>query len=637
MPTASDPDGDVLVFGIANRPAWATFDVSTGRLAGTPAASDAGAYAGIAIAVSDGRGGSAALAPFDLVVTAPSAPPPPAPPANRPPTIGGVPATSVVAGSSYIFTPIASDPDGDVLAFGIANRPAWATFDSATGRLSGTPSAAQAGTYASITIAVSDNRGGSATLAPFTITVQPPPNRAPTLSGSPPTSVAAGTAYAFQPTASDPDGDALSFAITNRPAWATFDVATGRLSGTPSAAQAGTYASITIAVSDNRGGSAALAPFTITVEPPPNRAPTISGTPATTVVAGSQYAFVPTASDPDGDVIAFGIANRPAWATFDSATGRLSGTPSAAQAGTYASITIAVSDDRGGSATLAPFTITVQPPPNRAPAISGSPPTSVEAGMPYAFQPTATDPDGDTLSFAIANRPAWASFDTATGRLAGTPTAAQAGTYGSIAITVSDGRGGTAALPPFSIVVSAPANREPTISGTPATRALVDVLYDFRPVARDPDGDPIAFGVANLPAWASFDTSTGRLWGTPRAGDAGTYDNIVIAVSDGRGGRATLPPFAIVVEGPATGTATLSWTAPTQNEDGSPLTTLAGYRIAYGRSAGQLDQSITVADPSATQYVVNPLASGTWYFAVRAYTTTGLESQPSNVASKSIP
>ena len=114
------------------------------------------------------------------------------------------------------------------------NKPQWASFSTSTGRLNGTPAANNVGNYASIMISVSDGRA-SASLAAFAINVQEPPNRAPTINGSPSTSVTAGTAYSFTPSATDPDNDTLGYTIQNKPSWAAFDTSTGRLSGTPSA------------------------------------------------------------------------------------------------------------------------------------------------------------------------------------------------------------------------------------------------------------------------------------------------------------------------------------------------------------------------------------------------------------------
>ena len=384
-------------------------------------------------------------------------------PSNQPPTISGTPAVTVNVGGVYSFTPAASDPEGGTLTFAITNKPSWATFSTTTGQLTGTPAAANAGTFTGIVISASDG-SASASLPAFTITVQAAPNLPPTISGTPATTVTVGTAYSWTPTASDPDGGTLTFAIANRPAWATFSTATGRLTGTPAAANVGTFSNIAISVSDGTD-SASLPPFAITVNAAPNLPPTISGTPATTATAGTAYSWTPTASDPEGGTLTFAITNKPSWAAFSTTTGRLTGTPTTA--GTFGNIAISVSDG-SASASLPAFTITVQPAPNRSPTISGTPTTSVLQGTAYSFQPTASDPDGNTLTFSITNRPAWASFDAATGRLTGTPGAADVGTTTGIVISVSDGAA-SAALAAFNISVQAVASGSATLSWLPPT------------------------------------------------------------------------------------------------------------------------------------------------------------------------
>ena len=90
---------------------------------------------------------------------------------------------------------------------------------------------------------------------------------------------------------------------------------------------------------------------------------------------------------------------------------------------------------------------------NNAPQISGDPERIAIMSDTYAFAPSASDDDGDTLSFSIRNKPVWADFDAATGRLEGIPQFGDVGTYDNISISVSDGSA-TASLPAFSIVVS---------------------------------------------------------------------------------------------------------------------------------------------------------------------------------------
>ena len=383
---------------------------------------------------------------------------------NAPPTISGSPPTAATVGALYSFTPTGADPEGATLTFAIANAPAWATFNATTGRLSGTPAAANVGAFSGISISVSDGTA-SASLPAFTITVGAPPNTPPQISGTPSTSVTAGTLYSFTPTASDPEGATLTFAIANRPTWATFNTTTGRLTGTP--ASAGTFGNIVISVSDGTA-SASLPAFTITVGAPPNTPPQISGTPPTSATAGTLYSFTPTASDPEGATLTFAIANRPAWATFNTTTGRLSGTPAAANVGAFGGIAISVSDG-AASASLPAFTLTVNPAPNRPPTISGTPTTSVLQGTRYTFQPTASDPDGNALTFSIANKPTWATFNAASGLLEGTPTAGDVATTTGIVISVSDGVA-SAALASFSITVQAIALGSATLSWQPPTQ-----------------------------------------------------------------------------------------------------------------------------------------------------------------------
>jgi hypothetical protein len=84
------------------------------------------------------------------------------------------------------------------------------------------------------------------------------------------------------------------------------------------------------------------------------------------------------------------------------------------------------------------------------------------------------------------------------------------------------------------------------------------------------------------------------------------------------------------------GTANISWTAPTRNSDGSALTDLASYKVLYGNSSGNLNMSKAVADPRATSTSIGSLGQGTWYFAVRAVNSKGVESSNSGTVSKSI-
>jgi len=108
------------------------------------------------------------------------------------PTIGGIPVTTDLVGEAYSFLPTTTNPGGGTLSFSIANMPAWGTFSSTTGELTGTPSNAQAGAYANIAISVASG-GTTATLAAFSITVT---TGSATLSWTAPVSNTNGTSLA---------------------------------------------------------------------------------------------------------------------------------------------------------------------------------------------------------------------------------------------------------------------------------------------------------------------------------------------------------------------------------------------------------------------------------------------------------
>ncbi|MDX1406435.1 MAG: putative Ig domain-containing protein [Woeseiaceae bacterium] len=112
---------------------------------------------------------------------------------NSPPSISGTPPASVTKDTLYSFTPVASDADGDTLTFSFSGLPAWITTrNTSTGRISGTPGDAQVGTYTGIVISVSDGQS-SASLGPFSITVNATSLGSATLSWQPPTQYEDGT------------------------------------------------------------------------------------------------------------------------------------------------------------------------------------------------------------------------------------------------------------------------------------------------------------------------------------------------------------------------------------------------------------------------------------------------------------
>jgi hypothetical protein len=190
-----------------------------------------------------------------------------------------------------------------------------------------------------------------------------------------------------------------------------------------------------------------------------------------------------------------------------------------------------------------------------------------------------------------------------------------------------------------------------TISGVgaPPTSVAVNRYYGFQAWATDNTGRAVTYSIKNKPAWATFDTKYGHLYGVPTSTNVGTTSSIVISATDGLT-TASLPAFSIAVTGTGTstgtggttggtsgtGAATLHWTPPTSNTNGSTITNLAGYVISYGTNSATLTTTVKLTNPGLTSYMISGLAKGTYYFAVSAYESTGATSSLSGKVSKTI-
>jgi len=151
--------------------------------------------------------------------------------------------------------------------------------------------------------------------------------------------------------------------------------------------------------------------------------------------------------------------------------------------------------------------------------------------------------------------------------------------------------------------------------------------YQFKPTAADADKDTVTFTIANKPAWAAFNVTTGALTGTPASKDVGTYSGIEIGATDGEAVTA-LPAFVITVAAASatTKSVAVAWTPPTQNNDGSTLTDLSGYKIHYGTASKNYTQSVSVNNAGLTRYQLDSMPAGKIYIAMTAVNASGAES-----------
>jgi hypothetical protein len=182
---------------------------------------------------------------------------------------------------------------------------------------------------------------------------------------------------------------------------------------------------------------------------------------------------------------------------------------------------------------------------------------------------------------------------------------------------------------PDAPITAATGNVAPQISGTAPTAIAAGETYSFAPTATDPNqGDQVTFTIVNKPKWAEFNALTGLLSGKPASADAGAYHGVEIAATDGNS-VTPLPAFTIVVS-PAAVTGdgvSVAWQPPTQNDDGSTLTDLSGYKIHYGTTPGSYSDSVAVQNPGLTRYDLSSLPKGQVFIAMTAVNASGAESE----------
>ncbi len=178
----------------------------------------------------------------------------------------------------------------------------------------------------------------SAELLPGTV------NQQPVLSTVGNKTVEEGELLQFTLSASDADGDNLTFVATNLPLGASFDPETATFSWTPAFDQAGNYTDVEFTVTDD-GSPIELDVELITITVgDANRAPVVASVSPLEVIEGDNVTFTVTAADPDGDALTLSTLNLPSGAVFDTQTGIFSWTPTLAQAGVYA-VTFQATDD----------------------------------------------------------------------------------------------------------------------------------------------------------------------------------------------------------------------------------------------------------------------------------------------------
>lgn len=427
--SATDPDGDSLSYTTSTLPSGAGFNSSTRTFSWVPGMNQAGVYS-VNFRVSDG----AASVNETISITVVNV--------NRAPVLQSIGTKSVNEGELLAFTILATDADNDPLTYSASGLPSGAVFNPVTRQFRWTPDYSGSSNIRvfSVTFSVSDGFAEAAELVTININ---PVNRPPVLEPIGPQALVAGDNYNLIINASDPDGNQVTYSVSGLPAGAVFAPSTRSFSWIPGNEQAGTHA-VTFTASDGSLQDSEVVLFTVTRA---NEPPVLSPIGPRSVNENALLSFTISATSSSENYV-FSATGLPSGATFDPGSRVFNWTPGFEQAGSFI-VTFRVTD--GTDSDSESVTITVHN-TNRSPVISGQPTSYAPAGQNYFFAPTASDPDGDALSFTISSLPFWANFNQHTGVLSGAPVAQDVGVSANILITVTDGTL-SASLPPFSIEV----------------------------------------------------------------------------------------------------------------------------------------------------------------------------------------
>ncbi len=492
-----------VTYDLPQKPVGMAIDPNTGLIVWRPQDVQEG-FQTVVVRVRDGQG-RVAIQSYTIEVQQ----------GNTAPAFTTEPTRQAVVGRPWQYRASGVDAENDTLTFTLDSGPAGLTI-TPQGIVNWTPAGNQLGSQL-VQIKVSDGRGGEA-IQLFTLNVvTSAPNTNPVITGTPRTSVRVGDQYLAQLSASDADGDPLTYSLPTSPNGMTINN-DGRLHFSPTAAQLGAH-QVTVRVVDGQGGSAETT-FTLSVVgQETNSTPEITSTPPSAATLGRTLRYTPTFSDADGDPVVWSLLSGPVGMAIDPETGIIRWRPTQSQLGPQ-TVVLQVTDPMLAS-TPQNFTITVRG-SNTPPAILSSPITEAAVSQSYEYRVRAQDAEGDVLTYALPIAPSGMVIDSNTGIITWNPGVAQVGSF-SVQVSASDGQGGVATQD-FNIVVSGTAlNRPPIITSPPILKASINRVYSYQIVASDPEGDALVYALLSGPVGMTIDPATGLVNWTPTTAQLGSH------------------------------------------------------------------------------------------------------------------
>ena len=544
--TASDSDNETLTFTVLTNPTHGTLSGTAPDLTYTPAPNYNGPDS-FTFKVNDGHGDSNTATVSITVDSVNDAP------------VAYPQSVSTDEDTAKAITLTASDVDGDTLTYSVVAGPTHGSLSGVAPDLTYTPDSNYHGPD-SFTFKATDNSAAESNVATISITVDPA-NDPPTADAQ---SVTTGedTAIAVTLTGSDPDGDGLNFSVLTNPAHGSLSGTPPDLTYTPAPNYNGPD-SFTFSVNDGSATSN-TATVSITVNPV-NDAP-VADAQSVTTDEDTPTTVTLTGSDADNtDTLTYAIVDQPAHGTLSGTAPDLTYTPTTGYSGSD-SFTFQINDGTTNSNT-ATVSITVNAVGHAPVADPQSVVTDEDVAKPITL--TASDADGDTLTFEIVDNPMHGVLSGAPPDVTYTPGADYNGTD-TFTFKASDATH-ESNIATVAITVN-PVDDAP-IADSQLAETDEDTAKNITLTASDIDSGALVFGVVTNPAHGVLSGTPPDLTYTPAANYNGP-DSFTFEASDGtlNSNIATVSITIHAVNDPPTADAQ----NVTTNEDTAKPITLTG-------------------------------------------------------------